>query len=92
MAVVEAMSTGTAVVLSRHCNFPEVATEGAGLITELTACDLAHALVQLTASPERRQDCADAATRMVAEHYTWEQVARRLLTFYGASRLDLARA
>ena len=79
MAALEAMATGTAVVLSEGCHLPEV--DGtAGLVVPGGAADAAEALVTLLLDEPRRVRYAGAA-RVFAEDFRREVVMPRMLDF-----------
>src|SRR4029077_6324487 len=52
MAVLEAMASGTAVLLSPGCHFPEIVGYGAGVISDPAPEALSVALARLLADPE----------------------------------------
>src|SRR5689334_16943283 len=52
MAVLEALASGTAVLLSPGCNFPEVAPAGVGRISDPSPTPLAQALAEMLADPD----------------------------------------
>jgi glycosyltransferase involved in cell wall biosynthesis len=79
MAALEAMATGTAVVLSEGCHLPEV--DGvAGLVVPGGAAGAADALATLLLDDERRAGYATAA-RAFAEDFRREVVMPRMLAF-----------
>ncbi len=83
MAVLEALACGLPVVISRQCNFPEVAQAGAGLVIDTDAGQLAQALAQLLdAAPEQRRDMGERGRRLVRERYTWDAIAARMADLY----------
>jgi glycosyltransferase involved in cell wall biosynthesis len=82
MAALEAMATGTAVVLSEGCHLPEV--DGtAGLVVPGGAADAAEALTTLLLDDDRRARHA-AAARAFAEDFRREVVMPRMLEFLGS--------
>ena len=85
MAVLEALAASTAVMLSPGCHFPEVEPE-AGVIVEADAERMADAMVRLLADPARLRAMGDAGRKLVAERYTWDAVADRLIEVYESGR------
>lgn len=79
MAVLEAMSHGTPVVLSPGCYFPEVEMAGAGVIAGTNAAVIAAGIRSVLA---QRPRFAAAATALVAQRYTWSGVADAIESFY----------
>ena len=81
-AVVEALAAGLPVVISEHCNFPEVESAGAGFVvpTERTAVAEAVAAVLDDADLARRM--GENARRLIEENYQWSAIARRMAQRY----------
>lgn len=98
MAVLEAMASRTAVMLSPGCHFPEVEAAGAGLISEADPDSLANALAELVSDRHRLDEMGAAAFRFVSECYTWDRIADLLEEAYveglGRARVpgELSRA
>lgn len=82
MAVLEAMASGCAVLLSPGCHFPEVETAGAGRISSHDPDVLASHLVELLSSPEELKRMGEAGERLVTEHYSWDGVADKTIRVY----------
>jgi glycosyltransferase involved in cell wall biosynthesis len=85
MAVLEAMASHTAMLLSPGCYFPESEAAGASVIVEPTVEELAKALSSLLADPARMQLMADRGLSLVRSEYTWDSVVDKLLTVYKAA-------
>ncbi len=83
VAVLEALAAGTPVLLSPHCNFPEVEPAGAGLVVAVDASAVAEGMATLLADPERLQRMGAAGKALVAERYSWDVIVDRLVDFYG---------
>lgn len=84
MAVLEAMASGAAVVLSPGCRFPEIETQGAGLIASNTVAATADALDRMLADPLRMAEMGRAARRLVAVSYQWSTVVAAMEDAYRA--------
>jgi glycosyltransferase involved in cell wall biosynthesis len=83
IAVIEAMACALPVVITPACNFPEVAQAGAGLILEPTAPELAAALEHVVGmSDDQRGAMGARGRRLVESGYTWDVIARKMLTVY----------
>ena len=81
-AVLEALAAGLPVVISRHCNFPEVAEHGAGLIVGNDVAEIGRAISTLLADERRRVEAGAAGRRMVAEHYGWPAIGQTFADLY----------
>ncbi|MGA2498842.1 MAG: glycosyltransferase [Tepidisphaeraceae bacterium] len=82
IAITEALGCGTPVVISRQCNFPEVAASKAGIETELDAPVIAGALSRLLEDPELMRSMGRAGRALVEERFTWPKVAELTLDLY----------
>lgn len=82
MAVLEAMAASVPVLLSPGCNLPQVQPAGAGWIVEPDPSELAQALTQMLADPDRLQAMGAAARQFVAARYTWDKVAEQMEQVY----------
>lgn len=94
----EAMACGTPVVASAVGGIKEVVVPGeTGLLVPFTARgatdfeprapdafarDLAAAINDLLADPERRRRMGERSRRRVEQHFSWMSIARRTLEFY----------
>ena len=88
MAVLEALASSTAVLLSPGCHFPEVERNGAGRIVEADPGILAVALRELLSDRNELARMGQAGRQLVAESYTWESATTQLVEAYeeGISR------
>jgi glycosyltransferase involved in cell wall biosynthesis len=82
MAVLEAMASATAVLLSPGCHFPEAESVGAGRIVAPDPEALAEGLGSFLANPERLKAMGEKARAFVANHYSWEPIVDQLLDVY----------
>jgi glycosyltransferase involved in cell wall biosynthesis len=82
IAILEALACGCPVVVSRQCNFPEVAASDAGIVTELDAAKIGDWLASLAVDPELRARLAANGRRLVNEKFTWPVIARRMRDTY----------
>lgn len=81
-AVLEALASSTAVLLSPACNFPEVETAGAGVVVEAERPRLAAAMRELLADRAALRAMGEAGRHLVANEYSWDAVTDRLLALY----------
>ena len=88
MAVLEALASGTAVLLSPGCHFPEVEQAGAGRISGTDPGALVDALRHLLSDRSKLELMGQLGKRLVTERYTWDGVTDKLIEAYteGLSR------
>ena len=84
MAALEALASRCPVILSRHCNLPEVALHGAGLEIDPDDGQLRDALRQLLNDDLLRAEMASNAYRLACQHFDWQVVGRRLFELCAA--------
>jgi glycosyltransferase involved in cell wall biosynthesis len=82
MAVLEAMASETAVLLSPGCHFPEVARAGVGLIVERSTAAVAAGLRTMLADRSRLRSMGIAARDFVRANYSWATAIDLLLKAY----------
>jgi glycosyltransferase involved in cell wall biosynthesis len=82
MAVLEALASACAVLLSPGCHFPQVERAGAGRVVAPTPEALTAALAELLADPGRLRAMGARGRELVASDYTWEAIVRRVEDVY----------
>ena len=83
LAVLEALACAKPCVITTGCNFEQVAAIGAGRVVEPAADALAAALIEvLSLSLQDRQMMGMRGRALVLQNYTWDIVARKMLTVY----------
>jgi glycosyltransferase involved in cell wall biosynthesis len=83
IAILEAMAAGNAIVSTTVGAIPEVIGEENGLLVEPRDADqLADALRELIADPERVAEMGTTNRQEVTEQYAWSTVAMELLETY----------
>jgi len=81
VAILEALASNTAVILSPGCNFAEVESAGAGIIVDPAPDTLADALSGLLSDPNRLAEMG-AAGMALASQYSWDAVVDKLEDLY----------
>jgi len=92
MAVLEALASGTPVLLSPGCNFPQVEEAGAGQIVSDDPNILGEALVALLSDPNRLLHMGQIGREFVARNYNWPTIIDRLSDLYERALARAARA
>jgi glycosyltransferase involved in cell wall biosynthesis len=83
MAVLEAMAMALPVIVTRPCNFPEIAELDCGSVVEPEARQLESALLSmLTAGVERRRKMGRNGRDLILARYTWERIGQQLSELY----------
>ncbi len=79
VAALEALAHGCPVVLTRHCNLPEVKTAGAGIEINSDPGELVAALRQILSDGNVRRELASNARKVAREHFDWDAIGKRTL-------------
>ena len=82
MAVLEALAAGLPVVISKHCNFPEVSEHDAGFVVELNDTAVTEAIDTLLSDDQLRSRMGRNGQDLVRKKYTWTGVAASMAGFY----------
>ena len=83
VAVMEAMASGTPVVVSDQVGMHgEIAEVGAGLVTTLDPADVAGAIGRLLDDPDAAARMGRAGETLAARRYSWERVATDVEALY----------
>ena len=84
MSVLEGMATGLPCVITTGCNFPEAAMAGSASVVDISADEIANALIQLLQEPIKAKEMGDRARQFILENYTWDSVALKMISVYTA--------
>lgn len=82
VGITEALACGTPCVVTETCNFPEVGTRDAGVVTRLDAGDLARGLVRVLRDPAEARARGARGRALVLSRYTWPRVAAAMCALY----------
>ena len=82
MAILEAMASATAVLISPGCCFDGVVAAGAGVIAEPSETALNAALSSLLEDSTRLRAMGVAARQMVERDYRWDDIAASMDRLY----------
>jgi glycosyltransferase involved in cell wall biosynthesis len=78
ISLLEALASGTPVVVSDRVDLPGLIEERAGRVVALQPSAVADAIVDRALGSEARENIGARAKKLVQERYTWEEVARQL--------------
>jgi glycosyltransferase involved in cell wall biosynthesis len=82
IAILEALASGTAALISPGCHFEEVQAANAGRIVGLDIDAIAQAMLELLTNPDQLRRSGENAKRLVREHYSWAGVVRKTEAAY----------
>lgn len=82
LVAIEAGASGTPVLLTDACGFPDVERVGGGRVVPATVTGLAEGLGALLAEPAHLPEMGRRLRRLVLADYTWDRAARSYLHLY----------
>ena len=82
IAILEAMAARLPVVITKECNFPEVAQNRAGFVVNADEPSVTEALIALLSDAELRDDMRARGRKLVTERYTWQAAASKISNLY----------
>jgi glycosyltransferase involved in cell wall biosynthesis len=83
IAIVEAMSYGTPVVISNKVNiWREIAEAGAGLVTECDVVQTADAILRVLTDSKLSSSLSAKGARLAKEYFTWPVAATKMEVVY----------
>ena len=82
-SVLEALASGTPVIISDACNFQRAADVGAARIIKPSIVELVDALVDiLDMSNEAKKSMGRCGKELVLSEYSWEHVTKKMVELY----------
>lgn len=82
MAILEAMASRTAVLLTPGCHFPEVERARAGRIVDNEVSALSSGLEALLSNVASLREMGNRGAELVARDYTWDGIADAMIEAY----------
>ena len=82
MAVLEAMACQLPVVITRQCNFPEVAENKAGFVIDPNEKELIIAINNLLKDVLLRKEMGENGRRLILREFTWDKIADKMIKLY----------
>lgn len=83
LAILESLAAGVPVIITDHCNFPEVAQSGSGWIIAPTLLELERSLreaLETTASDLSSR--GQRGRQLVQDNYSWSRVGQQMADVY----------
>jgi glycosyltransferase involved in cell wall biosynthesis len=85
MATLEALASGTPVILSHECNLPIVEAAGAGAVVNRTADEFARALGRFLGDSALRARASERAYVLARDEFSWRPILDRLESIYATA-------
>jgi len=82
MAILEAMICKLPVIVTRQCNFPEIAEYEAGIVIEPNSKQLAQAIYKLLNNPQLSKKIGENGHKLILKKYTWDKIADQMIKLY----------
>lgn len=83
IAILEALGMAKPVIVTRQCNFPEIASRGCGWVIDPDAAQLESSLAEALMTPRRTLAAMGSeGRRLVRERYSWDAVGRQMADAY----------
>ncbi|MHC6154910.1 glycosyltransferase [Bradyrhizobium elkanii] len=82
MAILEALASGTPVVISPECNFPKVADVGAGIVVDRNPRMISEAIRSYLVNTELARAAGQAAYEFAKNELGWSRIVARLEQVY----------
>jgi glycosyltransferase involved in cell wall biosynthesis len=84
MAVLEAAAAGLPILLTKECNFPELAAAGAAIEVPAGLTGVSEGLSRFLALTDlERGEMGSIGRELVRQSYTWPAIAREMMGVYG---------
>jgi poly(glycerol-phosphate) alpha-glucosyltransferase len=85
MAILEALASGTPVVISRECNLPVVERAAAGAVVNRNAVDVAQGISKFLSNPDLLRDTGQRAFELARDEFGWPPILDRLESIYAGA-------
>jgi glycosyltransferase involved in cell wall biosynthesis len=82
MAILEALASETAVMISPGCHFPEVEKAGVGKVLEAEPEAMAKAMIKLLNDRKQLEDMGRKGREFVTRNYSWDTIAGEIIDAY----------
>jgi len=78
----EAMACSLPVIITRQCQFPEIAEAEAGIVIEPDSKQLAEALNKLLSDPKLCKKMGENGRKLVLAKFTWDKITDEMIKVY----------
>jgi glycosyltransferase involved in cell wall biosynthesis len=83
VAILEALAAGVPALISHECNFPDVETEGAGIVISPTETGVHEGFARLFSDQSKLAEMSRCARDLATDRYSWNSVATSFIDLYG---------
>jgi glycosyltransferase involved in cell wall biosynthesis len=84
IVALEAVISGTPVMLTDQCGFDELRSIEPGLLVPASVAGIADGLIHLLTEPGLLDQISPSLQNFVLQRYTWHSIVARYLNFYGS--------
>jgi glycosyltransferase involved in cell wall biosynthesis len=84
IVALEAVISGTPVMLTNQCGFDELKSIEPGLVVPASVAGIADGLIHLLTEPGLLDQISPSLQNFVLQRYTWHSIVARYLNFYGS--------
>ena len=82
MALLESLASGTPVMITPGCNFPEIKEHQAGFIVERSLDAWTNELERILQNPEQLPALGQNACNLVKKYYSWDKIVDQIEQAY----------
>jgi len=82
IAILEAMSMASPVIMTHECHFPEAEAADAAIVVDVSSNALAKALEKMLSDTSLRERVGQAGQTLVRNEYAWKKITKQILTAY----------
>jgi glycosyltransferase involved in cell wall biosynthesis len=83
MAILEALASSTAVLISPECNFNEIQSVNAGVVVPNDIELISNMLLELTSNHVTLKKMGENGKQFVKNFYNWEIISKQFIDLYG---------
>jgi glycosyltransferase involved in cell wall biosynthesis len=84
MSVLEGMASGLPCVITEGCNFPEASEAKTACVVKIDSNEITNALIDCLQNTDEAIAMGKRARKFIFENYTWDRIALKLISVYGA--------